>query len=163
MKKINIIITLSLLILLTIASCGKDGEELPTNDPTGNYLYESNSVYYHADGSIERKTNSNGSLAIENKDSKLFIEVTPSIGYTFTITANNLQTHGDTTTFSIYRQQIELKDNNYNVQGVNGVDVGNLGKYDGYFTDKVFVFDYRSVNIESLEWVETRTDALKRN
>jgi len=164
MKNNRLAIILFAIIAFTFVACDKDdAEEIPTNNPSGNYFYESNSVYSDANGDVENKVNSNGSIQIKIENSILSIAITPSIGYSFTIEASNLKDHGDTTTFSIYRQQIDLKSNTYNVQGLNGVDVGPLGHFDGYYTKDNIVFDYRSINVSTLESVRTQTHATKRN
>lgn len=162
MKKF-IYTSLSFLIILLIASCDKgDSEDIPTSEIMGDYLYSSSSAYYDAMGLEKIKATSDGSLFII-QFTEMSIEITPSIGYAFTFKATDIVNHGDTTTFRIRKQQISVNNNVFNLEGNNSVEVGSMGYYDGYYTDKKIVFAYRSINIETFDYAITRTEAIKRN
>ncbi len=162
MKKI-ILISLSIVFGLLIMSCDKgDSVDIPTSEVLGDYLYSSSSAYYDAMGLEKTKATSDGSLFII-QFTEMSIEVTPSIGYAYTFKATDIVNHGDTTTFRIRKQQISVNNIIFNLEGNNSIDVGSIGYYDGYYTDKKIVFAYRSINIENLDYAITRTDAIKRN
>jgi len=159
---------LSLFVLaLIVSSCGK-GEEmetLPENGISGDYLYESSSKYYDSDGQFDRDITSSGSifLKVNITNSSINLEVKPKYGYIYNVECNNLQHHGDTTTFRISRQEISIDDQLFSVEGTNGIDVGSLGMYDGYYAgDKVYL-QYRSINTTTFDVAKTSIEAVKRN
>lgn len=151
------------LILLFLSSCTKDTvETIPTRNLDGDYFYTSNSTYYSSNNTIDREIISQGGIYVYS-NSSISIEVYPNIGYSFTIEGSNLQNHGDTTTFTISMQQIIIYDEIFNLTGTNSVDLDSLGEFDGYFTNNKIVFAYKSYNAKNYEWVETKTEADKRN
>ena len=164
MKSSIIIFTLVTFVIM-ISSCTKrdDMETLPKNSINGDYLYESNSKYYKSDGQFDTEITSNGSIFMKLNSSVLYIEVRPSIGYIYQVHCNNIQHHGDTTTFRINRQEISIGDQLFSLQGSNELSVGSFGYHDGYYTGKKVYFKYRSLNTSSLDIAKTYIVATKRN
>jgi hypothetical protein len=166
----NIAFITLVIIIGLFTSCDKGGElaPLPSNDPSGDYFYKGESNYYNSDGSLDFNGTTAGSLStILNLNSKsISISILPNIGYSYIIQGSNLEVHGDTTTFRIVRQQITIGSSynqTFNLEGTNGIKVGNLGYYDGFFTSKEIQLHYRSINIESLDYVKSHLVAKKRN
>jgi len=162
-------IYLAAVTLLFIASsCTKSGydDQPPINNPSGDYSYTSTSKYYSNINKLEYEGISLGNLYVNwyEYDDNVFIAVTPNIGYSYTIKADNLTAHGDTTTFRINSQVIYLNESQFNLRGTNSITVGDLGNFDGYFIkDKQIEYAFRSSNIESYEITETSTIGTKRN
>lgn len=153
-----------IIVVSTIfVSCLKEGNDLPINDPTGNYFYESNSVYYNSLQKVDFIGNAEGGISILDDDEDLKIIVTPFFGYQYRISVNNLRSFGDTTVFSIPTQQLYLIDSYYSLFGTNNVDIPNIGNYDGYITSNSLVLKYRSNNIDSFQYVLTELKAKKKN
>ena len=155
------------IIIGIFSSCDK-GDELapiPENNPTGNYNYTGHSKYFHSTGTLDYQTDISGSANIQygQTGNTIDIYVIPMIGYEYQIKGTNLKQHGDTTTFSIGRQQVTILARTFTFEGTNGVSVGNLGNYDGYFTTKSFHLQYHSVNLGDLTTTDTYIDAIKRN
>ena len=166
MKK-NILFSL-IFALITISSCSiKDSDApIPINDPSGDYLYISNSKYFSSEGKIEHEGASDGSMYVQwySGNTNIDIQITPNIGYSYNIRGTNLQTHGDTTTFRISTQTVSINDQKFNLRGTNGIDVPNLGNYDGYYIkDSLIIYAFKSSNIENYESTETYTEGTKRN
>jgi len=164
MKSIIKLFTL-ITFVITISSCGKGNEmeALPENSANGDYLYESHSKYYHSDGQFDTEITSNGSIYLKSSNSMLFIDIRPSIGYTYQLQCNNVQHHGDTTTFRITQQEISMGEQLFSLEGTNDLSVGSFGMHDGYYTGKKVYFKYRSINKLSLEIAKTSIIATKRN
>ncbi len=171
MKK-YIIFSLSIILALLFVSCdqGDISEEVPKNNPTGDYLYTSNSIYYSSTDKVEYEGINQGSLLVDNYTSYMYIYITPNIGYSFEIQASNLdyKPEAKLTTFRISTQQLYLKDKVFNLGGTNGIPVfdtleNSIGDFDGYFTADSIVFAYKSANVENFEWTETLTKAVARN
>ena len=169
-KYINFSLAVVIVFLFNSCNWYDVSEEVPKNNPTGDYLYSSNSTYYSSTDKVEYEGTNQGSLLIDNYTSYLYIYITPNIGYSFEIQASNLdyKPEAKLTTFRISTQQIYLKDKTFNLGGANGIEVldtlGNvIGNYDGYFTADSVVFAYKSTNIENFEWTETITTAVTRN
>jgi len=165
LKYFSIIIVLAFIV--TSCSTGEI-DIVPTNPQQGDYFYTSTSNYYLGNGTKEKEAVSQGSMSVNNSGSGILLYITPNLGYSYIITINNLEVHGDTTTFRISMQQIQIQSNSsdlntFNLTGTNSIPVGNLGNYDGYFTNEKFVFAFKSTNITSYDWVHTTTEATKRN
>jgi len=162
-------ILLSLVIgVLLVSSCtsNKSDGMIPENNPSGDYLYVSSSKYYSSNDDLEYEGSSDGYMYVNwySGNSTIDIDITPNIGYTYSIQGSNLEQHGDTTTFRISAQTITIGNSQFNVRGTNGVAVPNLGNYDGYYVqDKKIVYAFKSSNIENYESTETSTEGTKRN
>ena len=150
------------IISIALVSCSKEGRELPINNPNGNYFYTSNSTYYTPLQKIKFVGSAEGGIAIRNIDKGLSINVTPYFGYQYDIIANNLKVYGDTTTFIIPTQKIYLEGSDYNLLSTNNVE-GPVGKCGGYITSDTLILGYRSNNISTLEYVNTKIGAKKNN
>jgi len=156
------------LTLVTISSCSKKYSDspIPSNDPTGDYIYTSSSKYYSSELIVEHEGISDGSMYVQwySGSTSIDIEITPNIGYSYNIRGTNLQTHGDTTTFRISSQIVNINDQEFNLRGTNSINVPNIGKYDGYYIkDSLIIYAFRSSNIENYETTETTTEGTKRN
>ena len=161
MKKILYIIS---IISIVLVSCSKkEGDDLPINDPTGSYFYESNSTYYTPQQKIKFVGSAEGGVSVIDTIEGFNIEITPYFGYQYSIKANNLKIFGDITVFSIPTQQLNLENNSYNLFGTNDVNIPNTGFYDGYITSDSLILKYRSNNTKTFEYVETKIMARKKN
>ena len=161
--KINNILTALIVSIFILSSCTKDASEtIPTRNQDGDYTYSSSSTYYSNNNAVEHESISDGEL-YTTTSSTIDIQLYPNLGYPFIIEGSNLQVHGDTTTFNISVQQISIQNKTFTVRGAGSINVGSLGNFDGYFTNSKIVFAYKSSNIETYEWVETRTEAIKKN
>ena len=159
----NILYILS-IISIVFTSCSKEkGDDLPINDPTGNYLYKSNSTYYSPQQIIKFVGSAEGGVSVVDDLGDINIEITPYFGYQYSIEVNNTKIFGDTTVFSIPTQQLYLNGYTYNLFGTNDVEVPNIGSYDGYVTSDSLVLRYRSNNVDTYEYVKTRIRAKKKN
>jgi len=155
-----------LSIFSIISSCDSKGEDLEPipDNPTGSYNYTGHSEYFYPSGALDYETDISGSANFQyGNGNSIDISIIPMIGYEYHIQGTNLKNHGDTTTFTIARQQVNIRDRTFTFEGTNGVDVGSLGRYDGFFTSKSFQLQYHSVDIGSLNTTDTYIDATKRN
>jgi len=168
MKNIAFIALVIMIGLLTSCDKGDELAPLPKNDPSGDYFYTGESDYYNSDGNLDFNGTTAGSLSIvvSLNSQTISISILPNVGYSYIIHGSNLEAHGDTTTFRIVRQQVTIGSSylqTFNLEGTNGIKVGNLGYYDGFFTSNSIQLHYRSINIESLDFVKTLLVAKKRN
>ncbi len=168
MKKYVLLSLVFIAALLSSCQKSYSDNEIPTNDnnPSGDYLYSSNSKYYSGEDQIEYEGLSKGNMHVNwtSGNTTMSIQITPNIGYSYSILASNLENHGDTTTFRISAQTVTIQNETFNLRGTNAIDVPNIGKYDGYFIqNKQIVYAYKSSNIENYEFTETTTEGNKRN
>jgi len=156
-----------LSIFSIISSCDSEGEDLEPipDNPTGSYNYTGHSEYFYPSGALDYETAISGSANLQfiASGNSILISIIPMIGYEYQVQGTNLKNHGDTTTFTIARQQVNIRDRTFTFEGTNSVDVGSLGRYDGFFTSKSFQLQYHSVDIGSLNTTDTYIDATKRN
>lgn len=158
-----------IVLAFIVTSCSSGEVDLvPTNPPQGDYFYTSTSDYYLGNGTMDKEATSQGSMRLDQNGSYTVLNITPNLGYSYSISISNLVNHGDTTTFRISMQQIQIYGANYdqitfNVTGTNSIPVANLGNYDGYYTNNKFVFAFKSTNIQTYDWVHTTTEATRRN
>ena len=151
-----------------MSSCSKKDSDapIPDNDPTGDYLYSSQSKSYSADGELEHDGISEGAMYVSwyTGSTTMSIQISPNIGYSYTIKGSNLEVHGDTTTFRISSQVVKINETSFNLRGNNDINVPGIGKYDGYFVkNKKIIYAFKSSNIEDYETTETRTEGYYRN
>jgi len=156
-----------LFITFIISSCDK-GEEmktLPKNSINGDFLYQSSSKYYKSDGQFDRTVKSSGSIFIKanSSNSLINLEIKPIYGYIYNIKCTNIQQHGDTTTFSISRQEVHIDDQSFSVEGTKGINVGRFGMHDGYYISNKVYLQYRSINTTSFALTKTYIEATKGN
>ena len=161
MKKILYIIS---IISIVLTSCSKEkGDDLPINDPTGSYFYQSNSTYYTPQQKIKFVGSAEGGVSVIDNFGDISISVTPYFGYKYTVMVENPKVYGDTTVFSIPTQQVYLDGYNYNLFGTSDVEVKDIGFFDGYVTSDSLVLKYRSNNVATYEYVKTKIRAKKKN
>ena len=141
-RKTRYIGLLFTFIVLTAFTCAKE-EPVPEFNPQGDYVYESHADYTDNDDPMDYSI-SYGELDLILEYNKAILEVTPNSGFPFSITAINLKTQDDTTTFDIYRQSVKIHDIAFDVHGTENIQCGSFGKFDGFFTKNSIIFEYVS-------------------
>lgn len=165
------------IVALGLVSCTDEdlGWDPPSNNvPTGNYLYQSSTMYYERNGKADPETPVPGAgylkltLYLNSAD----VNVTPKLGWTYQIHLSNLTEHtlddgSVITSFAINPQQVELDYYYYDVMGTNNKDIRNsdgslIGYYDGYFKSDSLVYEFRS-NDGQDAWTIANIKARVRN
>jgi hypothetical protein len=165
--KIYTYITLFVTVIVLLGSCSTKDSDVPIteNDPSGDYSYTSYSKYYTDNGEMTEAT-SDGLMYVSwyQESTSITITVNPYIGFSYYIKGSDLESHGDTTTFKINYQVINVDGTDFKISGNKGVDVPNLGKYDGYYVNgKKIVYSFKSSNLDSYENTETYTEGKRIN
>jgi len=147
-------------------SCTKSSDNPIENNPSGDYAYTSKSKYNVDNDEEPINATSKGSMVVswysQNVSSDINITVNPDFGYSYYLSASTIETHGDTTSFRINSQIINVNGEDYKIIGNKGVFIPYLGEYDGYFIqDKKIVYSFKSTNIENYEITETYTEGVK--
>ena len=159
--------SLLFVIIISMNSCTKNSDyPIEENDPSGDYTYTSYSKYNVDSDDESISATSDGFMFVswynQNTSSNIDITVNPDFGYSYYLRASTIDTHGDTTTFRINSQVINVNGDDYKIVGNKGVYVPYLGEYDGYFIqDKKIVYSFKSTNIENYEITETYTEGVK--
>ena len=157
---------LSVIVPFVLFSC-VDSEEfdIPVNEISGQYSYESSSNYYNDDNlTVERSVNSIGSLEINSFQNN--IRMSPLAGWAYNVAITNREEHVLTngeiaTTYSVLLQEQFVTSVLFKFQGTGNTvlwdsDGANLGTYDGvvYGGDSLR-FEIRSFNGSTFEQTVT--------
>jgi hypothetical protein len=160
------------LVVTGFFSC-TDSEEfdIPINEITGQYSYESASSYFGSGGEVEREIESIGSLEVNHVQNLIYM--LPLAGWHYEVKITGVQNHTLTngviaTTFSVLLQDELIASKVFKFQGTGGTvlwdsDGTVLGVYDGVlYGDDSLRFKIKSFDAVSFEQTDTEVFGLKR-
>lgn len=158
MKKLLLLFAFISFIVFGCDYVDSDWDPPSNNLPTGNYLYQSSTMYFEKNGEPDPKDPIEGSgyLRLTSYVGSADIDVIPELGWTYQIHLSGFYEHtlDDGTivmSFSINPQEVNLDYNYYEVMGTNNKPIRNtdgslIGYYDGYIKGDSLVYEFRSNN-----------------